>query len=134
MVDPTGHHDFSCRKSAGRQRRHALANDILARAFRAAGVQAELEPHLLHGIRGRRLDGATLDSGSVGLPLAWDFTCPDTLAQSHVAQSATGAGEAASKAEQGNITKYGQLAALNSLAFAPVAIETLGSWGPLGPD
>src|SRR6267154_1566176 len=48
-VEPTGHHGLSCRKSAGRQRRHALANDILVRAFRAAGVQAELEPHLLHG-------------------------------------------------------------------------------------
>jgi len=129
-VEPTGHHGLSCRKSAGRQRRHALANDILVRAFRAAGVQAELEPHFLHGQGDKRPDGATLDSGSLGLPLAWDFTCPDTLAQSHVTQCATAAGAAASKAGQGKVTKYAQLAALNSLAFAPVAIETLGSWGP----
>jgi len=130
LVEPTGHHGLSCRKSAGRQRRHALANDILVRAFRAAGVQAELEPHLLHGDGDKRPDGATLDSWSMGLPLSWDFTCPDTLAQSHVTQCATAAGAAASKAEQGKTTKYAQLAALNSLAFAPVAVETLGSWGP----
>jgi len=51
-------------------------------------------------------------------------------AQSHVTQTATVAGATASKAEHGKITKYAQLATLNSLAFVPVAIETLGSWGP----
>src|SRR6267154_1636826 len=60
LVEPTGHHGLSCRKSAGRQRRHALGNDILVRAFRAAGVQAELEPHFLHGQGDKRPDGATL--------------------------------------------------------------------------
>src|SRR5688572_33328927 len=95
MVDILGHHGLSCRRSAGRQRRPALANDILVRVFRAADVHAELEPHLLLRDDGKRPDGATLDPWSRGRPLAWDFTCPDTLAQSHVAQSAVGAGSAA---------------------------------------
>ena len=76
----------------------------------------------------------TLDPWSRGKPLVWDFTCPDTLAPSHVAQSATGAGLAASKAEQGKRIKYAQLVSANALAFAPVAIETLGSWGPSAID
>lgn len=131
LVDTLGHHGLSCKNSKGRQRRHALANDVLVRAFRASDVQAELEPHLLFRDDGRkRPDGATLDHWSGGKPLAWDFTCPDTLAQSHVAQTAVGAGAAALKAEQGKRVKYARLVSSNAHAFAPVAIETLGAWGP----
>lgn len=65
----------------------------------------------------------------MGKTLAWDFTCPDTLAPSHVAQSATLAGSAAASAEQRKRAKYVQLITSNSVIFAPVAIETLGSWG-----
>lgn len=53
-VDSLGHHGLSCRRSAGRQRRHALANDVIVRAVRAADVQAELEPHLLFRDDGKR--------------------------------------------------------------------------------
>ena len=43
-VDSKGLHGLSCRRSAGRQRRHAQANDVLAKAFRSVDVQVELEP------------------------------------------------------------------------------------------
>jgi hypothetical protein len=135
-VEPLGHHGLSCRRSAGRQRRHALANDVLVRAFRAADVQAELEPHLPHRAADdrKRPDGATLDPWSRGRPLAWDFTCPDTLAPSYVDLAAGGAGFVAARAEQGKIAKYASLISSNALTFAPVAIETLGAWGPSAID
>ena len=129
-VDSKGHHGLSCRRSAGRQRRHAQANDVLARAFRSADVHVELEPHSLFRDDGKkRPDGATLDLWSHGRPLIWDFTCPDTLAPSHVAASASAAGSAAAQAEVNKRAKYSSLAQAGNVQFAPLAIETLGTWG-----
>ena len=100
-VDVLGHHGLFCRRSAGRHRRHAIANDVLVRAIRAADVQAELEPRLLLlSEGGKRPDGAPLDPWQMGRTLVWDFTCPDTLAPSHVSQSASQAGSAAILTEQ----------------------------------
>jgi len=78
---------------------------------------------------GKRPDGATLESWRVGKILAWDFTCPDTMAPSHVSQSANAAGAAAMSAEQKKRAKYAQLVASGSVLFSAVAIETLGTWG-----
>src|SRR6184192_4004511 len=66
----------------------------------------------------------------MGKPLVWDFTCPDTLAPSHVSQSASQAGSAAILAEQQKRLKYAELASSNSIIFSPVSFETLGTWGP----
>jgi hypothetical protein len=129
-VDARGIHGLSCRRSAGRHRRHALANDILLRAVRSANIHAELEPPRLLRGDGKRPDGATLDPWSGGRYLVWDFTCPDTLASSHLTQSSSLAGSAASCAEQLKCTKYRELQASGDYIFTPVAIETLGSWGP----
>ena len=63
------------------------------------------------------------------MPLVWDFTCPETLAPSHVARSSNVAGAAASTAEQNKRSKYARLVSANNVIFVPVAIETLGSWG-----
>jgi hypothetical protein len=128
-VDCWGHHGLSCKRSAGRQRRHAQANEVLVRAIRSVEIQAELEPHLSSAVGGMRPDGATLDPWCQGRTLVWDFTCPDTLAASYVAQSAALAGTAAGKAENNKRLKYAQLAASGSIFFSPVAIETLGTWG-----
>ena len=92
-------------------------------------VQAEFEPQLLLRGNGKRPDGATLDPWIRGRSLVWDFTCPHTLAPSHVAQSASTVGSAALKAEQNKRTKYAPLVASNNVLFVPVAIETLGTWG-----
>jgi len=108
-VDSNGHHGLACCKSAGRHRRHALANDVLVRAVRSVDVHAELEPGRLL-IDGKRPDGASLDPWSAGRYLVWDFTCPDTLAPSHLRQSALQAGSAASSAEALKVSKYSQLA------------------------
>ena len=60
----------------------------------------------------------------------WDFTCPDTLAPSHLPRSSTAAGSAAVAAENKKQSKYIELSRSSDYAFVPVAIETLGSWGP----
>jgi len=62
-----------------------------------------------------------------GLCLAWDFTCPDTLAPSHLNNSVNGSGIAACPAEDKKRTKYANLA--TSFCFVPVAMETLGALG-----
>ena len=129
-VDQLAHHGLSCRRSAGRQRRHAQANDVLVRAIRSVDIQAELEPPRLLNEDGKRPDGATLDPWSRGRTLVWDFTCPDTVAPSHVCQSATTVGAAAAQAEQNKRRKYAELASSGDILFMPVAIETLGVWGP----
>jgi hypothetical protein len=92
-------------------------------------VHAELEPvRLLRG-DGKRPDGASLDPWSGGRYLVWDFTCPDTLAPSHLTGTSAVAGSAAANAETAKLAKYSELASSGDYVFAPVAIETLGVWG-----
>src|SRR6267154_96145 len=132
-VDPFGYHGLSCREAAarGRQRRHAQVNEVLVRALRAADVRAELKPSLMQRDDGkRRPDGATLDPWTSGRIMVWDFTCPDTLAASYVNQSAASAGSIAARAEQNKRTKYVLLMQSEGVLFTPIAIETLGTWGP----
>ena len=78
-VDQLGHHGLSCRRIAGRHRRHALANEVILRSIRSVNTHAELEPPRLLRLDGKRPDGATLDPWHSGYYLVWDFTCPDTL-------------------------------------------------------
>jgi len=129
-VDPLAYHGLSCRLSAERQRRHAQANDVLARAIRACDVHVELEPTHLFSNGGKRPDGATLVAWSRGRCLVWDFTCPDTVAPSHLSSSASVVGSAALRAELNKTAKYSQLSLAGNLNFVPIAIETLGDWGP----
>src|SRR5271165_202234 len=105
-----GHHGLACRRSAGRHQRHALANDIIVRSIRSVDVHAELEPSRLLRSDGKRPDGASLDPWNRGQYLVWDFTCPDTLAPSHLNQSSLATGSAASAAaESRKRTKYAEL-------------------------
>jgi len=64
---------------------------------------------------------------SRGQSLAWNFTCPDTLAASHLNVAVTGPGQVANHAEQLNIVKYAALS--KEFQFIPIAIETLGPVG-----
>ena len=66
---------------------------------------------------------------SRGQSLAWDFTCPDTLAASHLNRAVTGPGQVANHAEQLKIEKYAALS--TEYHFVPVAVETLG---PIGEE
>jgi len=125
-VEADGRHGLACRRSAGRHRRHAWANEVLVRAVRAVETHAELEPSRLVDGDGRRPDGASLDPWSGGRYLVWDFTCPDTLAPSHLRSSAQVAGSVAADAEARKVSKYAALVSSGEYIFSPVAIETLG--------
>ena len=127
MVDARGAHGLSCVKSAGRQLRHSLVNDVLLRALSRAKVPATKEPAGLVLGTALRPDGVTVIPWSDGRCLAWDVTCPDTVAASHVARSASAAGATADHAASLKHQKYQQLA--SSHTFIPVAIETFGSFG-----
>ena len=125
-VDSTGRHGLSCRKSAGRLSRHNAVNDLLKRALQSAEIPSRLEPRSLARQDDKRPDGMTLVPWSNGRCLAWDFTCPDTLAPSHLNSAVTGHGVVANESEDKKI-KYACLT--SSFHFVPVAIETLGAFG-----
>ena len=60
-----------------------------------------------------------------------DSTCSDTLAPSHVEKSSIEAGKTAVWAEENKFTTYGN-ALRDDYHFVPIAVETFGSWGPIG--
>ena len=62
--------------------------------------------------------------------MVWDYTCRDTLCQSNVAGTSEEAGKAAQQAETTKMTTYRELTM--NYSVIPVAMETLGSWGPTG--
>ena len=67
-------------------------------------------------------------SWAQGRCLTWDMTSPDTLAASHLVESAVRADSAAAKAEVAKTAKYAQIAIMHH-AFVPLAFESLGAWG-----
>ena len=77
---------------------------------------------------GKRPDGATLIPWKQGKCLVWDATCVNTIARSHVSGAATKAGQPSIAAESKKQNKYSCLR--NDNFFVPVALETLGPWGP----
>ena len=128
QVDARGAHVLSCKHGAGRQIRHSLVNDVIARSFSRAGIPCSKEPAGL--VPGSALcpDGATIIPWTQGRCLAWDVTCPDTLAASCVADCAGAAGFAAEQATARKVQKYQSLA--SSHTFVPLAVETMGSLSP----
>jgi Reverse transcriptase (RNA-dependent DNA polymerase) len=125
QVDARGAHGLSCARSAGRQLRHTLVNDEVLRAFSRAGIPARREPSGLIPGSQLRPDGASVTPWSRGRCVAWDVTCPDTLAASHLGGSANSAGSAAEHAAALKTQKYNELASTH--CFVPIAMETLGS-------
>ena len=91
------------------------------------GTLATREPHSLCTCNVKRPDGGTQVPWSRGRCLAWDATCPDTFAESHVLASSTRAGSAAATAEAMKSPKYADITA--GVDFIPIAIETSGTWG-----
>ena len=123
-----GTHGLKCKKSKGRWSHHHSVNDIIARALTLANVPAILEPPGIVREDGKRPDGMTNIPWSHGRHLVWDYTCPDTLAPSHLQATSNEAGSAAKTAEVRKVAKYQSLAVYYT--FVPIAIETLGSMGP----
>ena len=77
---------------------------------------------------GKRPDGATLVPWKRGRSLVWDFTCVNTIARSHLGLSSTHAGSLSAVAEEKKRKKYASLG--DNYIFTPIAVETLGPWGP----
>ena len=127
VVDASGTHGLSCHKSAGRLARHNAINQLIHRALLTAQIPSRLEPvNLCHG-DDKRPDGVSTMPWSRGKCMAWDFTCPDTLAASHLNRAVTGPGEVANEAECRKTEKYAELR--SRYQFIPIAIETLGPVG-----
>ena len=126
-VDSSGRHGLSCRKSAGRLSRHSAVNDLIKRALMSAEIPSRLEPKALMQLDDRRPDGLSMVPWLNGRCLAWDFTCPDTLAASHLNTAVAGPGAVANEAEAKKRIKYSCLAP--TFHFVPVAVETLGAIG-----
>ena len=103
---------------------------MIKRALVSGGIAATREPQGVSRFDGQQTDGMSMYPWKTGKLLLWDFTCGDTLAQSHVDQSSKEAGKVASDAENRKIKHYELLT--NSYHFVPVAIATLGVWGKMG--
>ena len=125
-VDELATHGLSCRYSAGRHPRHRSVNDLLKQAFGSAGIPAVIEPQGLSRSDGKRPDGMTLVPWLRGRALVWDYTCVDTMAESHKTETSTVAGGAAQKAFDKKQQKYSDIS--NDHCFIPVAMETFGAW------
>ena len=128
-VDQFGRHGLSCDKAAfSRIARHNNANMIVQKALSSADYAAIAEPKGLFNMDSKRPDGMTTFPYKVGKPLAWDFTCVDTVADSYFHKSSLEAGKTADMAEKKKIHKYRHLA--NDFHFIPIGTETLGTFGP----
>ena len=127
-VEGTATHGLDCRKNGGKHARHFAVNDILHRALNAAGVPSHLEPTGLSREDGKRPDGATILPFEKGQCLVWDFTCVNTVAASHIKSAAERPGAPSEAAEVKKIKKYSALS--TAFKFIPIAVETLGPWGP----
>ena len=123
-VTARGSHGLSCMRSAGRQQRHAMINDIIHRSLGRVNIVAVKEPTLAGS--NLRPDGATLIPWSSGKCLTWDATTPDTLAASHLPSTSNTIGAAAIHA---SVLKNQKYITLNStFIFVAIAIETFGPW------
>ena len=124
-VTASGTHGLSCLKSRGRFPRHENMKEIVGRALRSAGLPTRLEPlGLCRGTNNKRPDGETLVPWQSGQPLAFDVTCIDSFAPS---RQHCQPGVALVQKEAEKRAKY---ADLRGHLFSPVAVETLGRWGP----
>ena len=124
--DELGHHDLSCRFSAGRHSRHHEVNSIIQRALGSSHVPSVLEPSEFS--ENFRPDGASLVPWAKGKFLLWDYTCSDTLAASYREKAVSCSGNVAKAAEERKRIKYASLC--QQYIFVPVGSETLGAWGP----
>jgi len=125
-VDASGLHSFVCKQAPGKTARHRALNDVVARAFSAAGIRASKEPTGLSRTDGKLPDGMTLITWWAGKPAVWDVTVVCTSAGSYLTSSAREAGAAAEFALAANrkTAKYVSLAA--SYIFFQIAVETQG--------
>jgi len=95
-VYTSGLHSFVCKQAPGKSaRHHALIDDLVARAFWAAGIPVSKEPAGLSRTDGKRPDGMTFIPWLAGKPAVWDVTVVCTSAVSYLNSSAREASAAA---------------------------------------
>jgi len=110
-VDASGLHSFVCKQAPSKTARHHALNDVVARAFDAAGIPVSKEPAGL-----RCTNGMTLIPWQAGKSAVCDVTVVCTSAVSYLNSSAHEAGAAAEFAASRKTAKYVSLAA-GSLIF-----------------
>jgi len=103
-----------------------MLNDLVARAFAAAGFPVAKEPVGLVRQEGRRPDGLTLIPFEGGRSLTWDVTVVCTTADSYIDLAVQGLGCVAEMAASRKEAKYATLRTLYD--FQPIAVETLGPY------
>ena len=122
FVDCRGTHGLSCKRSSGRQARHAFVNDIIYRALVRAKIPSTKEPAGLSRTDGKRPDGLMLLPWREGRCLVWDVTVADTTAVSYLPSTSTSSGSAAEAAATRKMAKYTALS--SSYIFVPIVVET----------
>ena len=70
--------------SYGRHSRHDHVNRLIKEALGSAEITSRLEPTGTPKLDKKRPDGISYYPFKNGWCLAWDYTCPDTLAISHI--------------------------------------------------
>ena len=128
-VDCYGTHGLSCCCSEGRHHRHAAVNSIIHRAFILAKIPSRLEPTGMSRADGKHPDGAAVVPWSRGQLLVWDATYPDTLAMYLLPMPGyMCCRQGCSCCRREESQQYANLG--QAYFFMPVAIETLGVFGP----
>jgi hypothetical protein len=125
MVDARGLHCFVCKRAPGCTSRHHALNDIVARAFAAAGIPAAKEPNRLTRLDGTCPDRLSLIPFKAGKPLTWDVTVTRTLAASYFDATTRSAGAAAEMAAIKKSAKYANL--VQSYIVQSLAFENFGN-------
>jgi len=129
-----------CKKAPGKITRHHVLNDIIWRAFGAAGIPAIKQPSELDRQDSKHTDGLTLIPWRGGRPLIWDVTVVSPLAASYVDKAATNAGTVADAMSATvpalvalvvtrKTEKYSSLS--STYLFEPIAVENLGAFSSL---
>ena len=127
-VDPLGQHCFTCKRNNGKHARHSAMNQLIKRELNRCYIPSQLEPAGLLASNQLRPDGITVCPWSRGKQLVWDFTCTHSLSSSNLRATDGESGKAAEFAERRKMSKYAALP--QHLLFMPLAIETLGAYGP----
>lgn len=127
QLDTHGNHQLVCPRLCSRLARHSMCNNVIKETFRSAKIPASLEPLGLLRHDGRRPDGVSLIPVERGRAIAWDFTCVNRLAASHVILGTQDGPTVANKAEERKNEHYKDMPA--NIIFEPVAVETLGGIG-----
>jgi len=107
--------------------RHSLINDIINRGLSRAKIPASREPAGLMPGTSLRPDGASLIPWARGKCLAWDATCADTVAPSHIGTTSALSGAAACYPQEPKV-----FCSHSNPFFIPVAVETVGPWNEDG--